>query len=246
MIWIYISPHFDDVALSCGGLVWEQSRAGNEVSIWTICAGKPQQLVYTSIVKELHARWKSGDQAVDMRKQEDIKSCQSLNASYHHFDVPDCIYRLDGKSNPLYSTDERLSGPIDPYDAFIIDRLAEELVGLIPPEAQIVCPLAIGNHIDHQLTRQIIQKTGKAAWFYADYPYVLENQEAIAHLKHESWVSKIFPITKNGFQAWLKSVSAHQSQLSTFWDDFQEMESDFREYLQNNQGIALWHLDRNG
>ena len=24
--WVYLSPHFDDVVLSAGGLVWEQTR----------------------------------------------------------------------------------------------------------------------------------------------------------------------------------------------------------------------------
>jgi len=41
MNWIYISPHLDDVAFSSGGLVWEQSNAGEQVGIWTIFAGDP-------------------------------------------------------------------------------------------------------------------------------------------------------------------------------------------------------------
>jgi len=39
MRWIYISPHFDDAVLSCGGLIWEQTHKGITVEIWTVCAG---------------------------------------------------------------------------------------------------------------------------------------------------------------------------------------------------------------
>ena len=28
MRWIYLSPHLDDAVLSCGGLIFEQSRQG--------------------------------------------------------------------------------------------------------------------------------------------------------------------------------------------------------------------------
>ena len=29
MRWIYLSPHFDDAVLSCGGLIWEQTHSGD-------------------------------------------------------------------------------------------------------------------------------------------------------------------------------------------------------------------------
>jgi LmbE family N-acetylglucosaminyl deacetylase len=41
MRWIYLSPHFDDAVLSCGGLIFEQARQGIPIEIWTIFAGNP-------------------------------------------------------------------------------------------------------------------------------------------------------------------------------------------------------------
>jgi LmbE family N-acetylglucosaminyl deacetylase len=243
MIWIYLSPHFDDVALSCGGLVWEQTHTGDDVRIWTICGGEPAQEIHSPIVDELHARWKSGDQAANLRKNEDILSCRLLNASYRHFDIPDCIYRVDENNNPLYPTEESLFGPVNPFEAHIMDFLAQELDRSIPAQAQVVSPMAIGNHVDHQLVRQMIAKTGKAPWFYEDFPYVIKKPGDLSHFIDESWVAETFPISEEGMQAWLKSVSAHQSQLSTFWKTPREMESDFRNYVKNNQGMVLWRLD---
>ena len=40
MHWIYLSPHFDDAVLSCGGMIWEQVHSGETVEIWTLCAGQ--------------------------------------------------------------------------------------------------------------------------------------------------------------------------------------------------------------
>lgn len=240
MKWIFISPHFDDVALSCGGLVWELTQVGNEVSIWTIFGGIPAQTLHSPIIETLHKRWKSSDQAIKIRRQEDIRSCQVLNATANHFDALDCIYRVDENGNPMYPTEESLFGPIDNNDAVIIDRLAQELDPMIPNAAEVVCPLAIGNHVDHQLSRQIIQKIRRYPWFYADIPYIFKSQSRLKNLSPEGWTNKIFSISGQGYQAWLNSVLAHQSQISSFWRNKQEMNTAFRQYLQKNQGIPLW------
>ncbi|MEZ4728018.1 MAG: PIG-L family deacetylase [Caldilineaceae bacterium] len=38
---IYLSPHLDDVALSCGGQIFGATRTGQRVLIVTITAGDP-------------------------------------------------------------------------------------------------------------------------------------------------------------------------------------------------------------
>ena len=95
---IYLSPHLDDVALSCGGLIWEQTQSGDSVEIWTICAGDPPQDRLSPFAEELHQRWRVGHNAVDIRREEDIHSCRLLGAKYRHFEVPDAIYRIHPKT----------------------------------------------------------------------------------------------------------------------------------------------------
>lgn len=240
MQWIFISPHFDDVALSCGGLVWELTAAGNEVSIWTICGGIPSNAVHSAIVDTLHERWKSNNQAAIIRQQEDIRSCQNLNADYMHFDLLDCIYRVNEVGSPLYPSEESLFGSIHPADFILIDYYAQKLLHLIPQNAIVVCPLAIGNHVDHQLSRQIAEKTGKVVWYYGDFPYIMRNPDHLENVINNDWTSKKFTISSQGYQAWIDSVSAHASQLSTFWINLQNMETEFRQYLQKYRGIPLW------
>jgi hypothetical protein len=69
---IYLSPHLDDVTLSCGGLVWEQVQAGEQVEIWTICAGDPPPGALSPYAEELHHRWGYGIEAIAERRIEDI------------------------------------------------------------------------------------------------------------------------------------------------------------------------------
>jgi len=72
MHWIYLSPHFDDVALSCGGLVWEQVQAGKAVSIWTVCAGSASVGDLSPFAKELHMRWEVDENETEQLRIEDL------------------------------------------------------------------------------------------------------------------------------------------------------------------------------
>ena len=94
MIWIFLSPHFDDAALSCGGLAWEQAQQGDRVEIWTVCSGSPPDLPLPPFARQLHARWGTGGpETVERRRLEDEEACRRLGALARYFDVPDCIYR---------------------------------------------------------------------------------------------------------------------------------------------------------
>jgi len=153
MDWIYLSPHFDDVALSCGGLVWEQVRKGDRVSIWTVCGGEPPDGELSSFAQELHARWQTGQNAPASRRSEDNASCQRLGARWRFFSLPDCIYRRDPASGEfMYASETALNGDLHPGDFQTIDRLRDVLQQALPPEAVVVCPLGLGRHVDHQLT----------------------------------------------------------------------------------------------
>ena len=241
MLWIYLSPHFDDAALSCGGLVWEQVRAGDSVSIWTVCAGEPPATELSPFAQELHARWEAGDDAPSQRKVEDLNSCQRLGAASRYFDIPDCIYRRHpGTGRFLYASEAALSGPVQPGDDQTIARLREELGRAYQPGMNLVCPLAIGNHVDHQLTRLVLEGMRRSLWYYADYPYVEQGRVQVEELERAGWVSQHFSISQAGLLAWQDSIAAHASQISTFWRGETEMRQAIAAYLGGNNGFRLW------
>jgi len=98
----------------------------------------------------------------------------------------------------------------------------------------------LGNHVDHQLTRQVIEGLGRQVWYYADYPYVLRWNAQVNQMEQEGWVSQVLPISGDGLSAWMDSISAHGSQISTFWASDVEMRQAITDYLQSNLGIRLW------
>ncbi len=241
MDWIYLSPHFDDVALSCGGLVWEQASAGERVEVWTICAGSPPPGSLSPFAEALHQRWETGLLAAGQRQEEDLRSVEILGAGCRRFSLPDCIYRRAPDGRFLYASEEALFGPVDPDEAGLVGRLAAELSALLKPgSARLVCPLALGHHVDHQLTRAAAEKTGTPLWYYADYPYVLKERARLEELQGQGWKSRRFPVSEAGLQAWISSIEAHTSQISTFWPDLEAMRSAMRTYWEENRGVRLW------
>ncbi len=241
MTWVYLSPHFDDVALSCGGLVWEQVQHGEPVSIWTMCAGEPPPGRLSPFARQLHARWQADYDAPANRRDEDVRSCRILGVSLLHFTLPDCIYRRDPITGAfMYTTEESLNGPLQSGDARVVSGLRLELKRLLPPAPTLICPLALGNHVDHQLTRQAAEGLSVNRLYYADFPYVLRYPEKAADLEAAGWSSRTYPISPPGLQAWQDSIAAHASQISTFWRDEQEMRQVVRDYRDKTGGIRLW------
>jgi LmbE family N-acetylglucosaminyl deacetylase len=191
MDWIYLSPHLDDVALSCGGLVWQQAESrtqremqlgveasaggdGPAVAIWTICAGDPPKNAHSPFAESLHVRWATGPDAVAARRAEDFTSCERLGAVARHFAIPDAIYRLSpAGGSPLYTSDEALFGELSLEEHGLVDSLRGELEEALPPRAELVCPLGIGGHVDHRLVRAAAESLSRSLWYYADYPYAV-------------------------------------------------------------------------
>lgn len=245
MDWVYLSPHFDDAALSCGGLIWEQVQAGETAHVWTICAGTaPEEL--SVFAQSLHTRWKTGMEAVDQRRNEDIASCRLMGAQFRHYAIPDCIYRKDPEGKTfLYDSEEAIFGKLHPAEMNLVESLSENLLQditrLAPQPCVLVCPLALGNHVDHQLTRLAAEATGIPLYYYADYPYVLNEVAFAERLYQSGFVDEIFPISEAGVQAWQRAIAAHVSQVSTFWPDPDSMHSAIRNYLEDHGGTRLWH-----
>ena len=250
--WVYLSPHFDDVALSCGGLAWEQAQAGETVSVWTICGGDIPQGPLSPFAELLHARWGTGREAVEQRRAEDSVSCQAMGADYRHFPLPDCIYRRAGvdywaqaKSaarEHLYASEEAIFGAIEPAETPLIAQLSARLGEALPAQAEVVCPLALGGHVDHRLTRAAAEALGRKLWYYADYPYVLRQMEDLQALEEAGAAKAVFPITAGGLKAWQDSIAAHGSQISTFWPNLEKMEEEMAGYRERMGGGILWRV----
>jgi LmbE family N-acetylglucosaminyl deacetylase len=237
MHWIYLSPHLDDAALSVGGLLWEQSQAGESVSIWTLFAGDPAPGALSPFAESLHTRWGVGREAIAARRAEDKRACQILGATPYHFSTPDCIYRTSEQTHlHLYASEESLFGEVHPDEQSLIRKISQMLQAEIPPDAQVVCPLALGGHVDHRLTRAAAQRLDSHLAYYADYPYLLENPA----WDPGPYKSALHLVSEQGITAWQNAVAEHHSQFSTFWQTVDEMRHAIQAYAREMEGVKLW------
>lgn len=265
MQWIYLSPHLDDVALSCGGWVWQQAQLGLEPQVWTICAGDPPAAEFSAFAQSLHQRWQTPGEAAAQRREEDRASCQAMGAGHHHFSLPDCIYRLGPPASAwegqaLYASEESLWGEVHPAEQALVEWLSNELQARLPADCQVVSPLGLGGHVDHRLVRRAAEAAQRSLaaqrrlpfkrrlWYYADYPYALKSKSELETARQAGWQETRHPLSPPAMQAWMACVAAHRSQISTFWSKDslrrvpaeEAMRQALAAYAQELGGIPLW------
>jgi LmbE family N-acetylglucosaminyl deacetylase len=243
MKWIYLSPHLDDVIFSCGGLIWEQSNSGQDVELWTIFTADAPIDLLSQFAETLHDNWGLEENAVKVRREEDQISSKIVGAVPHYLSYLDCIYRKSESGKYYYQSDSDLFGGLDPGEADLITDLTDVLKEHLPAEAQIVVPLSIGNHVDHELTRKAASRLEIPLYYYADYPYAGESdgKEILDFMKDSTnWEVEIYAVSEKGIQRWQQAALAYQSQLTIFWENEGALMGEIKEYSSTMGGVGLW------
>ena len=236
--WIFLSPHLDDVALSCGGLAWDLSRQGCRVEVWTLMAGLPPDENFSTFAQQNHHAWgMSGKAAIRMRRAEDAVACRILGVKRRHFDWLDAIYRRDPSTGaPAVTSNAALFGAQP--EAWLVDEIAALLHREIPGDAQVVFPLGIGDHVDHLAVTQAAQGLLQKIYYYADYPYILKRPNWPA-LKRGSLTKIPWFLNEDALQHWVEAVLAYPSQITAFWEEPSLVPLAYRNYLAGGGG-RLW------
>jgi len=241
MRWIYISPHLDDAALSAGGFLYEQTRAGNPVEIWTIVCGFPPAGELTPFAQMLHQIWGTGTakETIKLRRAEDREAARILGAITVHFDVPDCIYRRGPDGEPLY-----LDIFIQPHEeeSHLPDQNAQTIAPYLGADDQVICQFGIGGHVDHILVRQAVERLNRPLWYAADLPYLF-NQPGELAPKTVGKKEVLHPITEAGLKAWVEAVLAYRSQISSLFDSPEKVKEEIRSYYSERNGFPLWRIN---
>lgn len=241
--WIFLSPHFDDVVLSAGGLVWELGQRGDRVEIWTICAGdSPPDKPLTDYAQMLHIFWELGEQDVPYaRSLEDAACCKVLGANYHRFTVPDCIYRYHpGTGEAMITVPDDINTPLEPEESYLIAPVADFLRKNLPEGCELAIPLAIGNHRDHVLTRKAAERLDLPVWHYVDYPYVIRKQHNLADWIPDGAEQFTLQVSRKGLKAWRNGVACHRSQVIFLFPSQATMRRKLGVYAKSGGGSTLW------
>lgn len=210
---VVVSPHFDDAALSLGGVL---QAAPGPVAVVTVHGGRPPAGVEVS-EWDYDCGFPAAEDAYDTRVREDALACKALGADQILLANPDGPYRE--KAEPLVGLDE--------------------LVRQVAATADLYLPAGI-NQPDHARVRdQAIAALGTDGgirpYFYADLPYTAAlpgyADEGGAYLTSpEAWPSEVtelgqryghgldlprgVPVTGKLWEAKRRAVLCHASQLS--------------------------------
>jgi LmbE family N-acetylglucosaminyl deacetylase len=251
---IYLSPHLDDVVLSCGGLLFEQARRSDTVAVITLFAASPSpRQPLSAYAQSLHQRWQaSAPPEVDfsdppaLRRAEDLRALAALHPSIQvvHADMLDCIYRTDPASGKaLYTSEEAIFGAVQPSDPAWVHL---QSASALPQGATLYSPLGIGYHVDHQVVRCSVEAWGlspQSVRYYEDYPYVASPGALEAALGTQpGWKASTFPITDEALSAKTCAVAEYASQISTFWENEEAMRTALREQARLAGGERFWQL----
>lgn len=176
IVHVYLSPHLDDAALSCGGAIWKQTQAGQRVLVINVFAGIPDYNRLSEFAQEKHTAWGSPEDAVATRRAEDQAAMTRLGADVVYWDYLDAIYRIDG-TRVLYPDRRGIFGDVDPADTPLLEQLVTDVDAVLGKAGDATCyaPLAIGHHVDHQIVRDVgltLVERGRRVRWYEDFPYV--------------------------------------------------------------------------
>jgi LmbE family N-acetylglucosaminyl deacetylase len=174
---VYLQPHFDDVALSCGGALGVQRLAGMRTLVVTVFGGVPDDAAISPFATQNLQRMSLSldpKLAVQQRREEDAAALEMLGADTLWLDYPDAIFR---GTPAYYGSEEALFGSVNPGDMNLDSELPMLLSRIheLAPLAVIYAPLGVGHHVDHQLCWSAAERLAHqqtSVKFYEDFPYV--------------------------------------------------------------------------
>jgi LmbE family N-acetylglucosaminyl deacetylase len=214
---MFVQPHFDDVALSCGGVVARDAAEGRHPLVVSVFAEGPAASELTPFARKLHARWAVGPTPWRVRADEDERAMTALGAARLQLQHHEALYRG-------YATWPSIIDRVHDQDGELIAELARELEELwrASAGARLYLPLAIGNHVDHQvcyLAGARLAAAGAQVSFYEDFPYATSNSQRNSRLARLGTALTVsFVDMTDWMPRRIEAIGCYVSQLPALFD----------------------------
>ncbi len=217
---LFISPHLDDAVLACGGYMHRLARQGAKlVIVSAVTAEDTSHLPPSWLARRNLAAWGLQERVFAVRCEEEASAARTVGAEVVHLGFLDCVYRRDRRGQPLYRKDVR-GVPVDPFDWEAFDPALQSALGNVLEQqscgdgvVRIVCPLAVGGHVDHILVRHAVEATTRPdeRIYYEDCPYSLRMEAGLKTV--EQLTPCIIPVSEEDMEARLKACACYRSQI---------------------------------
>jgi LmbE family N-acetylglucosaminyl deacetylase len=250
---VFLAPHLDDVALSCGGLAAQATAAGASGLCVTIFTAPPAPGAPVSdYARSLNVRWGSPDPIViaGLRQAEERAAMRLLGLDLVLLPYSDAIYR-EGR----YLSHAGIFGAVDPDEAPFAEELAATLErelqahGVVA-DATIYAPLGLGGHVDHQITFAAARRlaaAGRRIRHYEDFPYAAKPEaHAVRFAALAAGGADFAPRAEYcdigaGLPTKIAAVAAYPSQISSLFPSLEAMPDAVRDYAA--RVAAEWRAD---
>jgi len=219
---IFISPHLDDVVLSCGGTINLLRRKGFHVQVATVFAASPNSTL-SPLAKWMHQTWRLPYDAPSCRRDENSKALSYLGAQDICMSYKCSIYRQSKNGQHLYISKEQIFSQMWQHESKLLYTISEELQQILTSIDWMIlyAPLGVGGHVDHLLVHQAVKRAcvglnRNEIVFYEDLPYALELsalQQALAHCNLSTDQYLFVPLTELDKQAKGNAIGFYASQL---------------------------------
>ena len=220
----FLSPHYDDVALSCGGTAALRAREGCKTEIVVLFGGAPEpSLALQPSAIEFHQScgfdMLDAASVVAARRREEALASSALGVPSVSMPFYDAIYRLDDNRNH-----DSPGSASSPDEGDLLERLIRELHPWSHADRFYV-PLAVGGHLDHRHAFDLglrLAEAGADVWFYEDIPYAL-NPEALPKRLAEVALPLTIACEVDVTMTWsarLDAIYAYSSQLDLLFGDW--------------------------
>ncbi len=226
---VYLSPHLDDAALSCGGAI---ALAPERTLVITLCtAPPPPGTVFNAVAVEFHAEWGlAPDEVLRVRLAEDADAMALLGVDYVYAGWLDAIYRMP-EAYCSRATLYRSPAPDDP-----LPRQARDLLTVLierAPDATIYAPLGVGQHVDHLVVFEAaLACPSDRIAFYDDINYALAPGAVERRLAEigTTLVAELVPLDTSALRAKIAAIAAYRSQMAALFGGTTAMEAAITAY----------------
>lgn len=219
---VFISPHLDDVVLSCSQLILYLTNLGKKVIVVTLFTRAQTDTISPQANRLLHGcNYKNSEKLYFDLRSEDKKALEYLGAESMHLGFIDAAWRsVNGKL--VYPNEkEQFSGKISSQDSSLVKDLQKIIVDILMDMHDVVVlgPLAIGGHADHVIANRLVNKLNTTKSFWEDFPY---NVDEINRHNATSLINKydlLFKLNNLNFSKKINAIKMYKSQFNYLFDN---------------------------
>jgi LmbE family N-acetylglucosaminyl deacetylase len=196
---LVLSPHLDDAVFACGGMLARAAAEGKRAAVVTFYTGEPTLARVPARLRPF-CRY-------EVRKAEDARAAAALGVECAWVDLVERAFRPPavGGMRALFTTPTSTAELTSLRDAegAIESRLDRH------PQAQLLAPLGVGNHVDHvelalaALNVMLRRRAFDRFAFYEDsYALGLVARRRHPVTRNRLWSARGAP-ERSGLRAWL-------------------------------------------